>query len=237
MKKWRVSMPSNVLIKNLPELEKPRERFLLHGPRYLSNEELLAIMISTGSKGYSSKELAKQLLTKLDHIEDLKNINLETLTNIKGIGNTKAINILAAIELGRRVYQTNITKPNMDFTNPNIVYEYFKQELTNPEQEHFYVIYLDNKKQLIKHKLLFIGTDNSTTTSPKEIFKEAFLSNASFIICIHNHPNQGIPSPSNDDISFTTKLNELGKLHSIPLLDHIILGNNTYYSFYANAKL
>ena len=227
-------MPSKTLIKNLPNNEKPRERLLLHGPRYLSNEELLAILIGTGSKGISSKNLANELLSSLEHITDLRNITLESLTNTKGIGNVKAINILAAVELGRRVYQTDLTNNQESFTNAFMIYEYFKSELTNLKQEHFYVVYLDHKKQLIKYKLLFIGNSNQSLADPSIIFKEAYLSDAKFIICIHNHPNSNNPKPSTDDINFTNKLNKLAKLHSIPLLDHIIIGNQTYYSFYAN---
>ena len=225
------------LIKNLPVWEKPRERFISKGANYISNEELLAIIINTGSKGTSSKQLAGTILSKLNDISDLCHISLTSLTNIKGIGTAKAINILAAIELGKRVYQTNLYEASFDFTNTKLIFEYFKKELSNKNQEHFYVAYLDNQKSLIKYKLLFMGTNKQSLVQPSIIFKEAYLSNASYILCIHNHPNHNIPEPSIDDTILTDKLKKLGELHSIPLLDHIIIGNITYYSYKENGEI
>lgn len=122
------------------------------------------------------------------------------------------------------------------FNNTSTVYEYFKSKLDGKKQEHFYVIYLDNHTKIIKEKLLFIGTLNYSMVHPREIFKEALLSDASFIICVHNHPS-GKSNPSKEDLNITKKILELGNKLGIKLLDHIIIGNDNFYSFYENGNI
>ena len=222
----------NVLIKDLPLLERPRERLYKYGPSSLSNEELLSIVLKNGYKSKSVKELSETLLKELNDITDLKDISINNLVNIKGIGKVKAITLIASIELGRRVYeQKDIIKIKLDSSKS--IYEYMKHDLIYKKQEHFYCLYLDTKKYLIEKKLLYIGTLNKSIVHPREVFKYAYLLSADSIICIHNHPTGDI-LPSNDDIILTNNLKEIGKINGINVIDHIIIGNNNYYSFYDN---
>ena len=217
-------------IKDIPKNERPRERLIKYGVENLSNEELLSIIIKTGTKDYSSKAISQILLNEIKDIKNLKDITLNKLTNIKGIGKVKAIELLASIELGKRVFEEE-KKTQIKLNNSSLIYEYFKDKLKNEKQENFYAIYLDSKSNLISYKLLFKGTLNSSCVHPREIFKYAHLESAYSIIVIHNHPS-GDPTPSKEDEKTTKSLIEIGKLMSIPVVDHIIFGKNKYFSFY-----
>ena len=217
--------------KDIPTEEKPREKLVLYGSNNLSNEELLMILLKTGTKKYSVKELAYNLLKTSGGINNLKNITLNKLENIEGIGKVKAIEILAMIELGKRINNQESLNEMISCTNPITIINYFNYLFKDKLQEEFYVIYLNNKKKYLDKKRLFIGSINSSIAHPREIFKNAYLLSASFIICIHNHPS-GDATPSKEDIELTKKIKEIGHLHAIELIDHIIIGNNNYYSFY-----
>lgn len=217
-------------IKDIPKNERPRERLLKYGVENLSNEELLSIIIKTGTKDYSVKAISQILLNELKDIKNLKNITLNKLTNIKGIGKVKAIELLASIELGKRVFEKE-KKIEIKLNNSSIIYEYFKDKFINEKQENFYAIYLDSKSNLISYKLLFKGTLNSSCVHPREIFKYAHLESAYSIIVMHNHPS-GDSTPSKEDEKTTKTLMEIGKLMSIPIVDHIIFGKDNYFSFY-----
>lgn len=224
----------NTLIKDIPIKERPRERFKLYGKENVSNEELLSIILNTGVKNKSVKELSNSILSKMNDISDLKNMTLNNLKKINGIGEAKAIKILAAVELGKRVYYMNNTH-NIKMDSPDKIYEYIKGEVEGLEQEHFYALYLDSKKNLIDKKLLFIGTLNRSIVHPRKIFKHAYLLSASSIICVHNHPS-GDTIPSKEDMFLTKNLVEIGKMQGIAVVDHIIVGNN-YYSFFENGDI
>lgn len=221
---------NNILIKDIPISERPRERLVRYGVKNLSNEELISIILKTGTKEISVKQLSTRILSKYNDISNLKDLEINTLMNIKGIGKVKAIELIAAIELGRRVYlDKNIEETKIKGSED--VYNYFNDLLKDKKQEHFYTLYLDNKKKVISKKLLYVGTINGSVAHPREIFKQAYLVSASFIICVHNHPS-GDPTPSKEDVIFTNNLIEIGKLNNIPILDHIVIGNNCYYSFF-----
>lgn len=222
--------------KELPKEEKPRERLVLYGKENLSNEELLMIILKTGTKKYSVKELAVQLLSKCGDIRNLKNITYSQLKKIDGIGEVKAIELLAIVELSRRIYIPINEKDIINCTDPITIIQYFNSLFMDRFQEDFYVIYLDQKKKYLDKKRLFIGSINQSIAHPREIFKQAYLLSASFIICIHNHPS-GDPTPSNEDIQLTDRLYQLGILHVIYLIDHIIIGKNRYYSFYEDHQI
>ena len=222
-----------ILFKSIPAEERPRERLVMYGAKSLSNEELLMIILKTGTKQKSVKELATELLITSGGIQNLKNLNLSQLIKINGIGKVKAIEIEAIIELAKRINKNVTEKEFISFTNPQTIIEYFYEEFKYLKQEVFYCIYLDNKKKYISKKKLFKGTINYSIVHPREIFKEAYLQSASYIICIHNHPS-GDPSPSKEDIILTNKIKELGMIHAINLIDHLIIGKDTYYSFYEN---
>lgn len=218
--------------KKIPSMDKPRERLVKYGAENLSNEELISIIIKTGSKRYSVKEVALKLLEQIGDISKLKDIGINSITKIDGIGRVKAIELKAAIELGKRVY-VNKTDNNKYIKVSSDVYEYIKEDVVLKKQEYFYCLYLDTKNKVIAKKCLFIGTLNNSTVHPREIFKEAYLLSANKIICIHNHPS-GDVTPSKEDINITRKINEISIIHGIELLDHVIIGNNCYYSFKDN---
>lgn len=155
--------------------------------------------------------------------------------NIKGIGEVKAITLLAAIELGKRLSRKVPTLYNKKITSAELVYDYYNDKIGDKKQEYFYCLYLDNRKRIIKEKLLFIGTINYSVVHPREIFKEAYLVSASTFICVHNHPS-GNAEPSKIDIDFTNQLVEVGNLLGIPLIDHVIIGVDKYFSFFENKK-
>lgn len=221
-------------IKEMAELEKPRERLLNNGKENLSNEEIIAIVLRTGTKEISSKMLATKILSKFKNISELRNANISNLTTIKGMGKIKSIELIAAIELGKRVYETvpNIYKK---YENVNKIYEGFKDLIKDEKQENFYALYFDTKQNLIKYKLLFKGTLNVTTVHPRDIYKEAFLLNAASFIIIHNHPS-GDPLPSKPDVDLTNQINTISKIMGINFLDHIIIGQDKYFSFYEESR-
>ena len=221
-----------VLIKDIPVLDRPRERFIKLGVNYLSNEELISIVLKTGVKGYSVKDLSNNILKEIKDITDLKDISLNKLTSIKGIGKVKAITLLSAIELGRRVY-SNKDNINIKLNNSKEIYSFIKDKLIYKKQEYFYCLYLNNNNKLIEDKLLFIGTLNKSNVHSREIFKYAYLNSSNKIILIHNHPSNNV-LPSKEDILLTKNIIEIGKIQDIYVIDHIIIGNNNYYSFYDN---
>ena len=223
----------NVLMKDIPLNERPRERLINKGVEYLSNEELLAILLKTGTKDSSVKVLASNILKQLDNINSLKDINLQNLIKIKGIGKVKACEILAAIELGKRLNEKTMYINQIKIYSSDSIYEYYKDKLNDKKQEHFYCVYLDVKNHIIKDKLLFIGTINESLIHPREIFKEAYLLSAFSVICVHNHPSGNV-NPSNNDIVMTKQLKEVGKTLGIKVLDHIIIGKDGYFSFNDN---
>ncbi len=225
-----------VKIKDLPLLERPRERLIANGVNNLSNEELLAIILKTGNKRESSKIIASNILSYIKDINKLKNITLKELTNIKGIGKAKACSVLAAIELGSRINSNNMVINDIKFNSPDIIFEYYKDKLKEKKQECFYAIYLDASKKVIEDKLLFIGTVNQSIVHPRNIFKEACILDASSIICVHNHPSNNV-LPSKEDINLTSNLIEIGNLFNIPVIDHIIVGPTKYYSFFENGDI
>lgn len=225
----------NILVKDIPILDRPRERLLKYGVINLSNEELLSIVLKNGTKNESVMSLSYNILKSINNISDLKDITINKLTKINGIGEVKAITLIAAIELGRRVYQEN-NFIKILLNDSKLVYNYLKDELINKKQEYFICLYLDNKKYLIEKKILFIGTIDYSTVHPREIFKYAYINSASSIILVHNHPS-GDVLPSKNDINLTKTLIEIGKLNNIPIIDHIIIGNNNYYSFYLEDML
>lgn len=227
---------SNVLIKDVPQDERPRERLVKYGAKNLSTSDLIAIILKTGTRDYSSKYLASEVLKLVKDVSDLKKLSLSKLISINGIGAVKAIEFLAALELGRRVYESKPLENDLRCNSAHKIFDHFKSEFSGVNQEYFYCLYLNSQKKLIDKKLLFKGTLNKSLIHPREVFKEAYLSSAAYIICIHNHPSGNV-IPSNDDINITNTLVEIGYIQKIPVIDHIIIGENNYYSFYENGLI
>ena len=222
---------SNFKIKDIPLEERPRERLKEVGSNNLTNIELLSIILKTGTKNINVKDLSIELLNNYDLV-DLKDISINDLIKIKGIGETKAIELLASIELGKRIFLKE-SKKLLKLDDPVKIWESSRYLFNGKKQEYFYCYYFNTKQELIEKKLLFIGTINSSVTHIREVFKEAYKVSASYIVCLHNHPSNDI-TPSKADKEFTEALFETGKIQGIPVIDHIIVGDNKYYSFYEN---
>lgn len=225
-----------IKFKDIPLEERPRERLIMYGASNLSNEELLMIILKTGTKNYSVKEVSLNLLKSCNGISNMKNMTVNRLSKIPGIGKVKSIEIMALIELSKRMNENIGVKDIVSCTSPDIIINYFNYLFKDKKQEEFYVIYLDNKKKYLDKIRLFIGSINSSIAHPREIFKNAYLLSASFIICIHNHPS-GDATPSGEDIIITKRLKEIGDMHAIYLIDHIIIGTNNYYSFFEDNNI
>ena len=225
-----------MIIKDIPISERPRERLLKYGAESLSNEELLAILIRTGTKNKSAKEIALEIIKSVVSVNNLKDVSMNELLKIAGVGKVKAIEILSMLEIGKRVFLSLENDNRIVMNNPETIFENTKYLFDGKKQECFYCFYFNNKQKLIERKLLFMGTINRSIVHPREVFKNAYLLSASSIICVHNHPS-GEVKPSLDDVAITKVLVEVGKLHNIPVLDHIIVGNNNYYSFSNEGKI
>lgn len=220
-------------IKDIPESERPREKLMKYGKENLSDSELLSIILKTGTKGENVLDLAIRVLKELGSLKNLKDVSFDTLKTIKGIGSAKALELLVLSELAKRIYYKNSNDLKEKYTTPESIYEKNKYLFDNLKQEHFYCLYLNSKKELIERKLLFMGTLNKSVVHPREIFKEAYKNSASSIVCMHNHPS-GNYTPSGEDINLTNSLIKLGQINGIPVIDHLIITDDGYYSFYEN---
>lgn len=216
-------------IKSMPEDERPREKLIKYGVESLSNVELLAIILKTGYKDVSALEISRQLISRHGSgINALVDISVEELSRVKGIGPSKASGIMAAVELGKRVLVSEENKKKIN--SPTDVSNYLMKEMGDLKKEHFNIIMLDNKNQVIEVHNVSIGSLNSAIVHPREVFKNAVRRSSASIILAHNHPS-GNASPSKEDISITKRLVECGELMGIKVLDHIIVGKKEYFSF------
>ncbi len=217
-------------IKELPMTERPREKLYIHGAEALSNEELLAIIIRTGNKNDSAIDLARKILSKDNRgLVHLRDTTLQELMETKGVGECKAAQILAAIEIGKRInYKDALEK--VKISDPSTIANLYMDEMRYLQKEHFRIVLLDTKNQIITDEEISIGTLNASIVHPRDVFKVAIKRNANSIILIHNHPS-GDPTPSNEDINITNRLIDAGNLIGIKVLDHIIIGDNRYISF------
>jgi DNA repair protein RadC len=216
------------MIRDVPKDARPRERLLSFGPESLADHELLAILLRTGTKEESVLQLAHRLLQHFEGLRLLKDATIEEITSIKGIGTTKAVQILAAIELGRRISRLSYNERYV-IRSPEDGAKYVMEDMRFLSQEHFVAIYLNTKNQVIHRKTVFIGSLNASIVHPREVFKEAIKRSAASIICVHNHPS-GDPTPSREDIDVTKRLAECGRIIGIELLDHLIIGDQKFVS-------
>ncbi len=217
-----------IMLRDVPEEERPRERLIRKGPENLSNQELLAIILRTGTVNESVLQLSQRVIQHFEGLRLLKNASIEELMEIKGIGQAKAIQILASLELGERIIQLN---PSDKYTirSPEDGASYLMEELRFLTQEHFVCLYLNTKNQVIHKQTIFIGSLNASIVHPREVFKEGIRRSAASVLCFHNHPS-GDPTPSQEDIQVTKRLVESGKVIGIDVLDHIIIGDKKYVS-------
>ncbi|WP_232423559.1 RadC family protein [Bacillus massilioanorexius] len=217
-----------MMIRDFPNSERPRERFIHGGPQSLSNQELIALLLRTGTKNESVLQLSERLIAHFDGLRMLKDASIEEITSINGIGEAKAIQLLAAVEIGRRVSNLCYTDRYV-IRSPEDCANYCMNDMRFLTQEHFVCIYLNTKNQVLHKQTIFIGSLNASIVHPREVFKEAFRRSAASIICIHNHPS-GDPTPSKEDIEVTKRLIECGKIIGIDVLDHLIIGEKKYVS-------
>ncbi|MGE6629068.1 RadC family protein [Bacillus sp. NPDC077027] len=217
-----------LMLKHLPNDEKPRERFIKYGPQSLSNHELIAILLRTGTKKESVLQVAARLLQTFGGLRLLKEASIEELSKIHGVGKAKAISILAALELGSRLHH-HAPDNRYVIRSPEDGANFVMEDMRFLTQENFVCLYLNTKNQVIHKHTVFIGSLNSSIVHPREIFKEAFKRSAASFICVHNHPS-GDPTPSREDIEVTRRLFECGQLIGIQLLDHLVIGDQKFVS-------
>ncbi len=215
-------------IAHWPVLERPREKLLHHGAKTLSDAELLAIFLRTGTRGKTAVDVARGHLLKYGNLRSILNLSLADLRGLSGVGEATAALLIAALELSKRCAYDKLDRDGC-INNPADVAEYLMHELRDRQQEVFSVMLLDNRHQVIKYLELFFGTINGATVHPREVVKTALAYNAAAIIVAHNHPS-GIAEPSQSDASITIKLREALQLVDVKLLDHIVIGDGEYVS-------
>jgi len=215
-------------IKEMPQQNRPRERLILQGEKSLSDAELIAIILQSGTRSTSALDVANKLLSSFTR-KELINASLSQLQKIKGIGLAKACQIKALLEFMLR-FSLPDTEKSLKIVSPENVYNLMSPLLRGQQQENVYLLSLDSRKKLIGKHLLFRGTLNESIVHPREVFKVAAVQSASAIILVHNHPS-GDPTPSEEDKEITSLVQNLGDMMSIPLIDHVIIANCSYFSF------
>lgn len=211
----------------------PYERFIRYGAQALSDSELLAIILRTGTKDKNAIQLAKEVLTlgcyPRTGLLGLYDVSVDELLKIKGVGNVKAVKLKSLAELSMRMHK-ECARVGLNVNSPETVANYFMEELRHLPNEQVVLAAVDSKGCIIAQKILSVGCVNRSLLSPRTVFIEGLKMNAVYIILLHNHPS-GDPNPSEMDIELTTDIAELGNKLEIKLLDHIIIGDNRYYSF------
>lgn len=197
----------------------------------MSDAELLSVLLRTGTRGENVLELSRKILEESgeDGLLGLHRITKEKLMKIRGVGKVKTIQLLCLLELSERLAKAKASK-TLSFRNPDTIAEYYMEEMRHLSQEHMKLLMLDTKSNLIAERDIYKGTVNASLAEPREIFVEAVKREAVSIILLHNHPS-GDPTPSRADLSITQRIRQAGELIGIELLDHIIIGNNSYISF------
>lgn len=217
-----------MMIRDVHISDRPRERLIRQGASSLSNQELIAILLRTGTKEESVLMLANRILTSFDKIQDLREATIEEMMSVKGVGQAKAVQILAAVEIGKRLYQKHV-EGRYTIRSPEDAAAYLMTDMSTLQQEHFVVLFLNVKNEVLHKQTVFIGSLNSSIVHPREIFREAVKRSAASIIVAHNHPS-GHPAPSPEDIEVTKRLVEAGSIVGIDLLDHVIIGDHRFIS-------
>lgn len=222
-----------IMMRDIPKNDRPYEKCLRIGPEGLSDAELLSVIIRTGSRDENSIILAEKILAlnyPRDGILGLLHLSLPELMQVRGIGKVKGTQLLCVGELSRRIWKRDVLRKMTVFNEPNTIVNYFMEDMRHMEQEQLYVMLLNTKNVLIKDILMSKGTVNASIASPREIFIQALRYQAVSIILVHNHPS-GDPTPSQEDCHLTRRVQEAGSLIGIQLMDHIIIGDNSYSSF------
>ena len=223
-------MNQRLTIKELPDSEKPYEKFLSYGPESLSDAELLAVIIKSGTNGLKSVEVAQNFLNGRNrNLMNLFDVSYEEMLRMKGIGKVKAIQLKCIAELSNRITSTRYAQ-TMTLQNAESIAMYFMEKLRHEAQEVLMVCMFDSKCRLLAEEVVSKGSVNSSIVPPREIFLLALRKQAVHIVLLHNHPS-GISLPSREDDEVTKRISECGQMIGIPLSDHIIIGDQNYYSY------
>ena len=224
-------MNTTTTMKELYKEARPYEKCVSAGAGSLSDAELLAVIMRTGTCGENACQLAGRVLSLPGHegLKGLHRISLERLMEVRGIGQVKAVQLKCVAELAARMAKAEAAQ-RLCFDTPETVADYFMEELRYAEQEQLHVLFLNTRNKLLKEKLMFKGTVNASLISPREIFMEALECHAVRVVLIHNHPS-GDAAPSPEDIRMTHRIYKTGEMLGIQLLDHIIIGDHCYSSF------
>ncbi|MGI6673360.1 MAG: RadC family protein [Limnochordia bacterium] len=222
-------MDTPIRMKDVPREERPRERLRRHGAERLANKELLAILLRTGNQRESALTLAEKLLARFGSLANIASASFEELVAVNGIGPAKAADILAAFELAKRLAESRMEFQGV-VNSPADAAQLVLRELSLADKEHFMIIMLNTKNRVIAKKTVSIGHLQASLVHPREMFKEAIKRSSAALILVHNHPS-GDLTPSREDITTTERLREAGAVLGIDVLDHIIVGDNRYFSF------
>jgi DNA repair protein RadC len=225
-------MKDSFTVHDLPLSERPRERLLKLGSEALSAQEILALILGRGIKGESVMVTSQKLLSRFGNLRGIANASVEELTQISGVGQAKAAQIKAAVELGKRLEGDADEGPKPMVKSPEDVVNIVKNRLKGKKKEHFLVLCLDTRNRLINCRPVSMGSLDTSIVHPREVFKEVVSSSAASVIFVHNHPS-GDPEPSGDDVELTKRLVKAGEIIGIDVLDHIVVCDRSYLSLKA----
>jgi DNA repair protein RadC len=230
----RVSSDHRPTMADTPVHERPRERLVKVGAANLSEVELLAIIISRGTKGMPVRDIAQQLVNQFQSVAEVGRASVEELMRVRGIGKAKACQIVAAFELARRSDDTPFVKERADLSDPKEVARRARSNVKDWRKECFLTFYVDSRNRHMGGDEVSVGSLDTTLAHPREVFERAIRAGAAGVIVVHNHPS-GDPTPSDDDIRLTRRLTEAGKILGIRLLDHVVVSRDSHYSFRSHA--
>lgn len=230
------SSSSSFTVHDLPPGERPRERLMREGARALSREEILAIIISRGTRGRSVLDIARDLIRRYRTVAAIADAPVEELTRVPGIGKAKACQLRAALELSRRMDEGASEDTGTDLSAVEAVVRLMRPQVGGEMKETFHALIVDARSRLIARERVSVGSLNSTMAHPREVFERAIRAHGAGIIVVHNHPS-GDAQPSDDDLRLTRRLAEAGKVVGIPLQDHVIVTRDSHYSFRSRALL
>jgi DNA repair protein RadC len=222
-------------VKDVAPHDRPREKLERHGPTALGDNELLALVLGSGSRGRDALALANRLLQCADGLHGLTRAGVGDLRQVPGVGRARAAQVMAAVELGRRT-QLRERSDRPRLSSPGQLAALLLPQFGSAPVEQFGIVMLDTKYRLIRIKVVSIGSLDSTVVHPREVFREAASSSAAAIVLFHNHPS-GDPTPSHDDFVLTTRMVNAGDIMGIDVLDHLILADQRYYSLIESGKL
>lgn len=226
-------MSEHFTMKNLPESEQPYEKYVLHGEESLSDAELLSIILKSGTKEANSLDIAREILKgNHNNLLNLYDLSYRDLMQFSGVGKVKAIQLKAVAELSRRISKTN-SGYRLRMDNPESIADYYMEQLRHAKQEQLLCAFFDAKNNFLGDVVVSKGAVNYTYVSPRDVFRYAFDYEAVMLILLHNHPS-GDPTPSEDDLRITRRIEKGAQILQLELVDHIIVGDNRYYSFKEN---